>query len=354
MSGKGNIYRTNGPNKDADQPEEHPNKDEESDERLDDAEDSPAEESASESEADSDVEIEPAESISKLKLTIKRLRTSNANRKLEHVIARTKRDELQAKKEAQLRKEIQDWKLKLELSKSNLRGQKKDHQARVAAVELKSRVKLQSVVKQTKDELRVMSTSLRDSRKADAASRVEVTKMMNKTMAVEKKYQSLTEDFERVVGELKEVKLQQKKDVKELEKTKKKVEEQLAMKLAVQRDTARFALERERIGLKRDKAKKREKAQLIELEHNKRVKFHDHKVHSQLTVAETKSKVKLKEQKQKLKESIDRLEVSNGLHNSSSGQFPNAGGSGTFASIQEVSLFLLFIYFILICLDYLC
>lgn len=102
MSGKDNNYPTNGPNKDTNPPEVHLNKGNSTDKRLDEVEDNPAKILASESEADSDVEIEPVESINKLQQTITQICTSNANCELEYVIARSKQDEVQFKKEAQL------------------------------------------------------------------------------------------------------------------------------------------------------------------------------------------------------------------------------------------------------------
>ena len=286
------------------------------------------------------VAVVPSDTPAKLRQQIKRLRNSLSSRKLAYTNALSRREDEWLKQECQFRKEDGVNKKKITGLKSEVRVLKDDRRARVAAVELQSRVKTSAVSKETKTMRRALLKDIRDAKRLTSAGKTALGKSINKMSGLRKKYDDLIDTSKKQADIIKQLKGVNTKTTKALNLANKKVDSQLEAKLDAQKTKAQLALEKEKIGLERDNVKKRKKREVIKLTHKKRVKLHQFKLECAASAAETKSAVKLMDRQDNLAQSAARIKHTKEAHN---GQFPNAGGMSTeqFTSVKEVSNVLL-------------
>lgn len=292
--------------------------------------------STDEGEMPSDVVDTTKDTIDKLRQQIKRLQAMIDSRKVSYSAALARREKAHTKKETQSQKQIADGLLKINILKSNLRTAKDECRAKIAATELRSRVKINTTVSQSKESVRCLTKQLREARLDAQTTQTSLSKMDAKMKLLTKKFEALCTNNAKATAEAKHYKLVARKAATELKQTKKKVDGQIALKLKAQERAASLALKREKVGLKRDVTNKRRKAELINLEHSKKLHLQDHCLQCLLRAAKMKSEDKMKEQQNNIDKAAKRIKVAHQLH---SGQFPNMRGSETngFSSIQEVS-----------------
>ena len=172
----------------------------------------------------------------------------------------------------------------------------------MSAVELTSCIKMGVAVKEINTQKRSLLKDICDAKRLTSAATNALEKSTNKMVALDTKYRVLLDTSKIQQDSIKQLKVANAKTIKELKVTTKKIDLQLSAKLESQKEKAQLALEKERIGLERDNAKKK-KEQIIKLTHKQRVRLHKFKLKCAASAAETKFAVKSMEKQDNLAQS---------------------------------------------------